>query len=147
MADDSVQIIVDRQSIGQLQRALRKAGDDCKEGITAEMRSIADRIVGDAQQRVPWVTGAAAQSLRARGRVGGASMAAGGTAAPYYPWLDFGGRVGRNRSIKREWRGRPNGSGRYIYPAISAHRDETITRLYALVKRTAEAQDIETQGF
>ena len=50
----------------------------------------------------------------------------GGTAAPYFPWLDFGGTTGKGHqpgvkgsgSVERlPWMG-TSGEGRYVYPAI-----------------------------
>lgn len=68
----------------------------------------AELVYKDAKPRVVvGRTGRAAGSLKLRGdRVEG-----GGSRAPYYGWLDFGGRAGRRKSISRPYRTR----GRYIY--------------------------------
>ena len=46
-------------------------------------------------------------------------MSGGGNKAPYYPWLDFGGSVGRRRSVRRPFLDK----GRYIYAAYFRARD------------------------
>jgi hypothetical protein len=55
-----------------------------------------------------------AKSTRTAVRVAG-----GGARVPYYSWLDFGGRVGRGRSVQRPFLRQ----GRYIYRAYFANRD------------------------
>jgi hypothetical protein len=47
-------------------------------------------------------------------------VAVGGTKAPYYPWLDFGGKVGRNDSTVRRF----YSDGRYLYPSLREVRGE-----------------------
>jgi hypothetical protein len=44
----------------------------------------------------------------------------GGARVPWYPWIDFGGSVGRKRSVHRAFL--PD--GRFIYPGFAARRDE-----------------------
>ena len=51
-----------------------------------------------------------------------ARIEAGGSKVPYYPWLDFGGRVGRRKSVHRPFLK----DGRYIYDAFNRHRDDFI---------------------
>jgi hypothetical protein len=84
----------------------------------------ADVVVATAARRVPTYTGAARRSLRAvSGKVTG-----GGPSAPYFGWLDYGGkRPGRGGGqASRPWIAR----GRFIYPALTSE-DEEITDLLA----------------
>jgi len=69
-----------RQFDGELPRVMRDAINDA-----------ADRIVMLIQPKVPHLTGRAAASVHSKPTRAGASIHWGGNAAPYMPWLDFGG--------------------------------------------------------
>lgn len=100
------------RSLASLDRQLPKA-------VRLAFNEAADIVVQDARPRVPRRTGRAAASLRAQSTRTAARVAAGGARVPYYPWLDFGGRVGRNRSVARAFLK----EGRYIYKSYFAKRD------------------------
>jgi hypothetical protein len=93
-----------------------------------------DVIVDDARPRVPSRSGRARRTVRARSTRTKVRVAGGGSRAPYYPWLDFGGRVGPGRSVRRPVLNR----GRYIYAAFDRHRDEFVD---VLDKRLREVAD------
>lgn len=122
---------IEVRGLREVQSAFRRIDREIPKGMRAELLPIAQMIVSDVQQMVPWRTGAAAASVRPRASQTGAGIAFGGNAAPYFPWLDFGGTVGKGHrpgqrysgSVKREWKGRP-GDGRYVYPTIEEHRDD-----------------------
>jgi hypothetical protein len=141
MIDTSVKV----RGIRELSRAFKDVDAALPRDLKTSFLRVAQRVVGLAQQRMPYKSGKAAGSVKARASSRGASIAFGGTAAPYMPWLDFGGSVGRGHkkgvawsgSVKREWRGIPGGSGRYIYPAISEARPETEAAVDAAVKHAA----------
>jgi len=79
--------------------------------------SAADLVAGYARPRVPRRSGRAARTLRAMvTRPGRAEVTAGGSAAPYFGWLDFGGRVGRGNGVRRPYRK----TGRYIFAGLDA---------------------------
>lgn len=68
----------------------------------------AEMVYKDARPRVVvGRTGRASGSLKLKGD----RVEAGGSRAPYYGWLDFGGRAGRRRTNRRPYQPR----GRYIY--------------------------------
>lgn len=85
-------------------------------------------VLDHARPRVPSKTGVARGSMKAKSTAREARIVAGGTKAPYYPWLDYGGRVGRGRtgpntgSVNRPF----YGGGRYLYPAYSAVRADVL---------------------
>jgi Bacteriophage HK97-gp10, putative tail-component len=93
----------------EVPKALRVALNDC-----------AEIVLGYARPRVPRRSGRARASLKARSTQRAVRVAAGGSKAPYYPWLDFGGRVGRRKSVRRAF----IRDGRYIYPALRAKHEE-----------------------
>jgi Bacteriophage HK97-gp10, putative tail-component len=124
----------------ELRTALKKVGAEAPAAMKTEMKTIAGKVVGKIVSKVPQKTGKAAGSIKARGTTTGAGIAFGGTAAPYYPWLDFGGTVGKGHkpgvsgsgSIRRNF----IKQGRYVYPtlmdeqtAIKHDLDEALGRL------------------
>lgn len=134
----------------ELATALRRVDAELPKELKARFLVIAQRVVGDVQQRMPHRSGRAQGSVKARASVRGASIAAGGRAAPYYQWLDFGGSVGRGHhpggggAIKRSM---PKG-GRYIYPAIAGARDDLGAAVERAVQEAAESAGFATrEGF
>lgn len=110
---------------------LRQQSKEAPRALRSAFLPIAQKVASEVQQKVPHRTGRAAASVKARAGQRGAAIAFGGDAAPYFPWLDFGGTVGRGHelgpwkgSIKRPWAGRPIGSGRYVYPTIEEQSEE-----------------------
>jgi hypothetical protein len=68
-----------------------------------------------------------------------ARVAAGGSKAPYYPWLDFGGRTGPNRSVERAF----ISEGRYIYPTVRERQDEIADAGQAALTELAREAGLE----
>jgi hypothetical protein len=100
------------------QAALRTMDGETQKQLRLVLNKAADLVVVGARRRVPTRTGAAQSSIRAGSTQREASVKAGSRRAPYYPWLDFGGRVGRGRSISRRFQA----GGRYVYPAYDEVR-------------------------
>lgn len=120
------------KGLGEFNAALRRVPE-----LTDAMRSevshdAADLAHGWALGRIPRRTGRAAESLRLK-RYGLLWGLSGGDArtAPYYPWLDFGGRTGRKRSVKRQF----IEGGRYIYPGFAATVGEAQRLMTAAVEK------------
>jgi hypothetical protein len=142
------------RGIKELQAAFRAVSDDLPKELRVEFLAIAEYVVGVAQQRMPYGSGKAASSVKPRASQRGAGIAFGGSKAPYMPWLDFGGSVGRGHqpgqawsgAIKRPWMGKPLGSGRYIYPAIEESREEIMEAADKAIKKVAESAKFETEG-
>lgn len=111
-----------------LNKALKAASAEAETEMKAVLKGIAEGVVTDVRSRVPHRSGRAAASYRPRGGVKGASIAFGGPKAPYVPWLDFGGSVGKKRkagvvgsgSIKRP----VIKGGRFLYPAINDNMED-----------------------
>jgi hypothetical protein len=103
------------------------------------MNAAADIVLDYARPLVPRRTGRAASTLKAKSSQTAVRVQAGGSKAPYYQWLDFGGRVGRNRSVKRPF----IGEGRYIYPALAAKRAEFEAALSGALVDTARSAGLE----
>lgn len=105
--------------LAQFSRNLKKLDNDLPKALRVALNESADLIVTDARQRVPKRSGRAAASIRAASTRTAVRVKAGGRKAPYYPWLDFGGRVGRRRSVIRPFLK----EGRYLYDVYFEHRD------------------------
>ncbi len=103
------------QGLTQFQRALKEMDGESQKQLRVVFNRAADLVVGEAAQSVPQRTGAAARSIKARSGQREAVIVAGGRKAPHYPWLDFGGAVGRKKSVQRRF----IKGGRYLYPAYS----------------------------
>lgn len=99
----------------------KQLGGELRKGLN----EVAQVVVDAARPKVPRRTGRARDSMKAGSSQNAAQIKVGGTKAEYYPWLDFGGAVGRNKSIKRPFIKK----GRYVYPAADAKHDAIVDKL------------------
>ncbi|HET6344615.1 MAG TPA: HK97 gp10 family phage protein [Myxococcota bacterium] len=105
---------IDISGIRDFQRQLRQIDPGMPKMLRTVHNGAADLVVTNARPKVARRTGAAAASLKARSNQREGRVAAGGRKAPYYPWLDFGGSVGPDDSVKRPF----YTEGRYVYPTV-----------------------------
>lgn len=108
------------EGLKEFQANLRKLDSDLPKALRMAFNTAAEMVVDVAKPKVPTLTGKARRSVKARSTRTAARVQGGSKAVPYYPWLDFGGRVGRNKSIRRPF----IKNGRYIYDAYFTNRDE-----------------------
>jgi len=101
------------------QKALKDMDGEAQKQLRVVLNSAADTIAAGAARRVPRRTGRAAGALRAQSSQREAKVIGGSGRAPYYGWLDFGGRVGIGHSVSRPF----VRSGRYMYPTYAANTD------------------------
>lgn len=130
------------KGLAEFNRALRRLDKDLPKGLRLAHNEAANVVVDAAKPEVPQRTGHAASTVKARstrlqGRVTGGSKR-----YPYYAWLDFGGSVGRNKSIKREF----VHEGRYIYPAYSDNYDRVKEVLVQSLIDLASTAGLEPSG-
>ena len=114
---------VDPIKIGGLrdfQRALKLMDGESQKQLRVVLNSVAETVAAGARRRVPTKTGKAKASIKVASSQREARIKAGGPRASHYPWLDFGGRVGKGRSVLRPFVQR----GRYLYPTYDASRPE-----------------------
>lgn len=104
----------------EFSRNLRKLDADLPKAVRLAFNTAADLVVDYARPQIPRRSGRAARSVKARSTRTAARVVGGSPRVPWYPWLDFGGRVGRNRSVKRPF----IKEGRYIYAGFYAKRRE-----------------------
>jgi hypothetical protein len=97
---------------------LKRIDSDLPKAMRVAFNGATELIVNDARPRVPRRSGRAAASIKVRSTQTAARIVAGGKQAPYYPWLDFGGKVGRKNSVRRPFLKH----GRYIYNAYFSNK-------------------------
>jgi len=152
LADNSLKVSdASERSIRELSRDLKNTAPEMILKLKASLKDIAESIAADTRSKVPRRTGRAASSIKARSTASSASIAFGGSIAPYYFWLDFGGSTGRGHidktadsgAIHREWMGKPDGEGRYLYPTIREHIPDTTKRLGDVIDGVMKEADIK----
>lgn len=120
MVADDVRIKV--TGLREFQRALRRMDSNLPKQLRLALNEASTLVIDKARPLIPVRTGRAANSLKVRSTQREARIAAGGRTAPYYPWLDFGGKTGRHKSVERAF----YKEGRYIYPTLRKNREEVI---------------------
>lgn len=140
MADKSVRVEI--RGGRELARAFKRLETGLDKELRAGFREIARTVAGRAASKVPRLTGRAAGSIKPRASQAGAGIAFGGSSAEYYPWLDFGGRVGRGKSLYRDLAT----GGRYVYPTIAESKDDIGRMADDVIREVARKADFETKG-
>jgi len=118
----------------EFQRALKTMDGESQKQLRVVLNQAAATVVGGASRRVPRRSGRAAASVRAQSSQREAKVVGGSSKASYYGWLDFGGTIGRNKSVHRRF----IRSGRYMYPSYSANADSIHTALSDALAELAE---------
>lgn len=112
---DTVQIV----GLREFRRRLRALDRANPRMVRLALNEATQLVVDRATPTIPKRTGRARRSVRVGSTQSTARVRAGGARAPYFGWLDFGGRVGKNRSVERQFRA----SGRYLYISYYRVRD------------------------
>lgn len=102
----------------EFQRALKAIEDGAQKQLRVVFNAVAETVAGGARRRVPSKSGKARGSVKVASSQREAIVKAGGARVAYYPWLDFGGRVGIHKSVSRPF----VQTGRYLYPSYDANR-------------------------
>lgn len=126
MADEVVAIRV--EGLKQLNKSLRAISADAPKALRLAGNEAADLIVKTARPKVPSgppAAGHAAGSIKAASTRTAVRVKAGGPKFPYFPWLDFGGKVGRGKRTVRPFLK----SGRYVWKAYGEQREQVAAKL------------------
>lgn len=99
--------------LSEFTRNLKKLNSDLPKALRVAFNGCAQVVVDDATPKIPTLSGKAKRSVKARSTASASRIVGGSNKVPYYPWLDFGGKVGRDRSVSRPF----IKHGRYIYDA------------------------------
>lgn len=112
--------LVSIEGLVEFRKALRQLDKEAAKGLRVALNEGAELVLGRARPLVPSRSGRARASMKVRSSQTAVRVAVGGQKAPYYPWLDFGGKVGRNDSTARRF----YSDGRYLYPSLREVRAE-----------------------
>lgn len=126
----------------EFNRNVRKLDSELPKMLRLVANEAAGVVVDWAQPKVPSVSGKARKSIKAKSTRTEARVQGGSKQAPYYPWLDFGGRVGRKGSVRREF----IKEGRYIYAGLAANNEAVHAALLGGLLRVAASSGIEVDG-
>lgn len=107
------------RGLNELAKSLRRIDPELAKELRVVLNDAAETVAVRARRKVPSRSGRAARSVKAKSTRTLARVAGGGNRAPYYPWLDFGGAVGKRNSVRRKYQPK----GRYIYPEYFKARD------------------------
>lgn len=121
------------RGLKEFKAALRQIDNDLGPELRKGLNEVAQIVVDPARAKVPRRSGRAQESMKAGSTQNAAQIKVGGNAAPYYPWLDFGGSVGRGHrpgaagsgAIKRPFIKK----GRFVYPTAEAKQGELADKL------------------
>lgn len=129
--------------LDQFRRALKTLDDASALGklLRVSLNAASTLIIDRARPLIPTLTGKAAKSLKARSTQNTVRVAVGGRAAPYYPWLDYGGAVGPADSVRRPF----IPEGRYLYPTLGRHQAEFEKILQDGLRDVARAAGIDME--
>lgn len=125
-----------------LRKSLRALDKELPKELAAGLAEAAAIVADAARPKVPARTGRAAASIKVRKSQSAAVLAVGGSQAEYFPWLDFGGAVGRAKSVKRPFLQ----GGRYIYPTLKEKNAQVKAKVDEVLERMARQAGFDTSG-
>lgn len=129
MARPTGDLRIEVENLKKLRSALKDVGGGLDKELGQAGKKAAAIVAEAAARKVPVRSGRARDSLRSKVSYGGGAVVFGRSSVPYAGWLEFGGAVGRNDSVKRPVvRG-----GRYIFPSLDEHRGEVLSSYEATV--------------
>jgi hypothetical protein len=129
------------EGLNQTVRALKKLDAEIPKTLRVAFNNAADIVVSTAQPRVPTRTGRARASIKARSVRTAVRVQEGGARAPYMPWLDFGGRTGKKKSVVRPFLK----EGRYVWWAFAQKKGEVLDAALSAITDAAEAAGLEVE--
>lgn len=125
----------------EFSRNLKRLDADLPKALRVALNDAVDIVVDDARPRIPSKSGRARRSVKARSTRSAARVVGGSKSVPYYSWLDFGGRVGRNGSVRRPFLK----DGRYIYRAFFSNHDRFQDALEKALLDVARKAGVEVE--
>lgn len=126
----------------EFNKSLKSMSDDAPKQLRLANNEAADIVVMWATSHVVRRSGAAARTIKAKSTRTLVRVSGGSKARPYYPWLDFGGKVGRKHSVKRPYLK----SGRYIYPGYTNNVQRVEGVLVTALVKVATDAGLEVTG-
>lgn len=127
------------EGLRELQAALKQIDGESQKALRVVLNKAVETVADDARSRIPVRSGKARASIRTTSSQREARVSAGKKAVPYYGWLDYGGAVGKARSVHRPFRK----AGRYLYPAYYDQQPKMIGTLEREIAAVAKAAGLE----
>lgn len=127
------------EGLAEFSRALKKLDADLPKMVRLANNTAADLLISRVRPLIPSRTGKARASLKAQSTRTSARISVGGPKASYYPWLDFGGATGRQKSVVRPF----YKEGRYIYPTLRKYGDEIAQEQYTALAEIAKKAGLD----
>lgn len=127
------------EGLADLNRSLKKVSADLPKALRLAHNEAANVVVKYAMPLTPARTGRARSTIKAKSTRTESRVQGGSAKAAYYPWLDFGGRVGRKHSVRRPF----IPTGRIIYPAYAKHQKEVYDVLVKALKKLCRDAGLE----
>lgn len=123
----------------EFRKGLKAMDAQLPKALRIAFNGAADLVVNDARTHIPTRSGAAKASVKARSTQTASRIVGGSNKVPYYPWLDFGGRVGRGHSVTRPFLKH----GRYIYNSYFDNRERYAELLVQGLRDVASTAGVE----
>lgn len=117
----------------ELTKQVKELDAEAAKQLKGALDDAAQIVVNVARPNVPSVTGVARASIVVKSTARESRVRVGGPKAPYYPWLDFGGAVGRGKSVRRPY----IKGGRYLFPAYERQRANIMRALQKRITAVA----------
>lgn len=134
--------VVQVAGLAQFRRGLRDLDRAAPRALRLAGNEAAQLVVDAARPMVPKRSGRAAASIKTRSSQSVVRVVSGGARAPYMPWLDYGGNVGKDDTAHRKF----EPDGRYVYPAFRRVRSQFDTVLMTALQRIADETGVELDG-
>lgn len=135
----AVEVAIRVEGLREFSRSLRALDAELPKMLRIAFNKAAGVVVDYGRARMPRRTGAASSTIKAKSTRTSVRVAEGDRRHQYVPWLDFGGRVGRRKSVKRPY----IKGGRYLYPALTEKRDDIERAVQDALAEVAEAAGLE----
>lgn len=125
----------------ELRAGLKAIDSDMPKVLRTGLNDVVQIVIDEARPHIPRRTGRAAATLKGQSTQNKARVKAGGGRAPYFPWLDFGGkRRGRGGGVAhRQFREK----GRFVWLAFGEKKAEVMQALTDALVAVAKQAGIE----
>lgn len=147
MGDAGSRVIV--TGLRELNAALKALDADAQKAMSAALKEIAEGVASDVRSLVPRRSGRLAASYKPRGSAKGAAIAFGGSSAPYAPWIEFGGSVGKGHDRRAPHSGATKRAivkgGRYLYPAIGDNMEDVAEKVAEAIDAIVSAYGMKVE--
>lgn len=132
-------MIVGVKGLREYGRSLKALDSAAPKALRVALNSCSTFLIDKARPKIPSVSGAARASMKARSTNNAVRIAVGGRKAPYYPWLDFGGATGKNKTAKRPF----YKEGRYLYVTLREENPEFQKIIEKALRDVAESVGLD----